>query len=93
MQLQPVALNLSLTEVFQKERRRIAYERLLLDALHGNSTLFVRRDELEAAWTWIDGIHAAWQQVSNTPKTYPAGTPGPVAADRMLEHAGTRWRG
>ena len=93
VQLQPVALNLSLTEVFQKERRRIAYERLLLDALHGNSTLFVRRDELEAAWTWIDGIHAAWQQVSNTPKTYPAGTPGPVAADRMLEHAGTRWRG
>lgn len=93
IQLQPVALNLSLTEAFQKERRRIAYERLLLDALHGNSTLFVRRDELEAAWSWIDGIHAAWKQVGMAPKTYPAGTPGPVASDRMLEQAGTRWHG
>ncbi len=93
VQLQPVALNLSLTEAFQRDRRRIAYERLLLDALHGNGTLFVRRDELEAAWSWIDGIHAAWQQVGMTPKTYPAGTPGPVAADRMLEQAGTRWHG
>lgn len=93
VQLQPVALNLSLTEAFQKERRRIAYERLLLDALHGNGTLFVRRDELEAAWAWIDGIHAAWKQVGMVPKTYPAGTPGPVAADRMLEQAGTSWHG
>ena len=93
VQLQPVALNLSLTEAFPKERRRIAYERLLLDALHGISTLFVRRDELEAAWTWIDGIHAAWKQVGVIPKTYPAGTPGPVAADRMLEQAGTHWHG
>jgi glucose-6-phosphate 1-dehydrogenase len=93
VQLQPVALNISLTEAFQKERRRIAYERLLLDALHGNGTLFVRRDELEAAWAWIDGIHAAWKQVGMTPKTYPAGTPGPVAADRMLEQAGTQWHG
>ncbi len=93
VQLQPVALNLSLTEAFHKERRRIAYERLLLDALHGNSTLFVRRDELEAAWAWIDGIHVAWNQVAMVPKTYPAGTPGPVAADRMLEQAGTRWHG
>jgi glucose-6-phosphate 1-dehydrogenase len=93
VQLQPVALNLSLTEAFQRDRRRIAYERLLLDALHGNGTLFVRRDELEAAWAWIDGIHAAWQQVGMTPKTYPSGTPGPVAADRMMEQAGTRWHG
>jgi glucose-6-phosphate 1-dehydrogenase len=93
VQLQPVALNLSLTDAFPQERRRIAYERLLLDALRGISTLFVRRDELEAAWAWIDGIHAAWKQVAMTPKTYPAGTPGPVAADRMLEHAGVRWHG
>lgn len=91
--LRPVALNLSLTEAFQKERRRIAYERLLLDALRGNSTLFVRRDELEAAWVWIDGIHAAWKQIGMMPKPYPAGTPGPVAADRMLEFSGKRWHG
>jgi glucose-6-phosphate 1-dehydrogenase len=93
VQLQPVALNLSLTEAFRKERRRIAYERLLLDALHGVGTLFVRRDELEAAWAWIDGIHAAWKHLGAVPKTYPAGTPGPVAADRMLEQVGTRWHG
>ncbi|MCB1626811.1 MAG: glucose-6-phosphate dehydrogenase [Xanthomonadales bacterium] len=91
IQLKPVALNLSLTEAFDSERRRIAYERLLLDAFCGNSTLFVRRDELEAAWRWIDGIHAAWDEIGLEPKAYPAGTPGPVAADRMLEAFGAQW--
>jgi glucose-6-phosphate 1-dehydrogenase len=91
VRLKPVALNLSLTEAFDVERRRIAYERLLLDAFKGNSTLFVRRDELEAAWHWIDGIHRAWAEVELQPKPYPAGTPGPVASDRMLEAFEARW--
>lgn len=88
VQLRPVALNLSLAEAFGKERRRIAYERLLLDALKGNSTLFVRRDELEAAWTWIDGIHRGWMQAGMRPLPYPAGGDGPEDARRMPGAAG-----
>lgn len=91
VRLKPVGLNLSLTEAFDAERRRIAYERLLLDAFKGVSTLFVRRDELEAAWLWIDGIHRAWDEIALQPKPYPAGTPGPVASDRMLETFGAKW--
>jgi glucose-6-phosphate 1-dehydrogenase len=93
VKLRPVALNLSLTEAFANERRRIAYERLLLDAMHGNSTLFVRRDELEAAWSWIDGIQDGWRKTELAPKPYPSGTSGPVAAERMMELAGFRWHG
>jgi len=88
VQLRPVALNLSLSEAFGKERRRIAYERLLLDALKGNSTLFVRRDELEAAWTWIDGIHRGWMQAGMRPVPYPAGGDGPQDARHMPGAAG-----
>ncbi len=91
VQLRPAALNLSLTEAFGRERRRIAYERLLLDALNGNSTLFVRRDELEAAWSWVDGVLSSWKQAGQPPRSYPAGTWGPVQAERMLEIAGARW--
>ncbi len=83
VQLQPVALNLSLADAFGTDRRRIAYERLLLDALNGNSTLFVRRDELEAAWLWIDGIHTGWVQAGMRPVPYAAGGPGPLEACDM----------
>ena len=59
MQLRRWRLSLSLTDAFKSApRRRIAYERLLLEAINGNQTLFVRRDEVEAAWTWVDGIVA-----------------------------------
>src|SRR5207248_9926361 len=67
MRLSPLSLDLSLTDAFRSERRRIAYERLLLDVMAGNATLFVRGDEVEAAWAWIDGIELAWRE---------AGTPG-----------------
>ncbi len=83
VQLQPVSLNLSLADAFGTDRRRIAYERLLLDALNGNSTLFVRRDELEAAWTWIDGIHTGWVQAGMRPVPYAAGSAGPAEACDM----------
>lgn len=89
--LRPLALNLSLTEAFGQYRRRIAYERLLLDAFKANSTLFVRRDELEAAWRWIDGIHAAWAQQGGAPKPYAAGSWGPVAAASLVERRGVSW--
>jgi glucose-6-phosphate 1-dehydrogenase len=91
VQLHPVGLNLSLTEAFETPRQRIAYERLLLDAIQGNSTLFVRRDELEAAWSWIDGIHRAWQETATKPKLYAAGTNGPEEADELKQRSRAHW--
>jgi glucose-6-phosphate 1-dehydrogenase len=93
MQLRPLWLNLSLSDTFrsQSPRRRIAYERLLLEALHGKSTLFVRRDEAEAAWAWIDAIIAGWKRQGMPPLIYPAGTWGPSAAIALVERSGHSW--
>jgi glucose-6-phosphate 1-dehydrogenase len=85
-----VALDVSLTSA-SGQRRRIAYERLLLDLLEGDPTLFVRRDEVEAAWTWIDSIHAAWAQSGVETKGYTAGTWGPSAAIALTERDGATW--
>jgi glucose-6-phosphate 1-dehydrogenase len=68
-----------------------AYERLLLDAMVGDSTLFARRDEVEEAWRIVDSIVAAWQQGDRRPEPYAAGSWGPADADRILG-AGRRWR-
>jgi glucose-6-phosphate 1-dehydrogenase len=76
LQLQPLSLNLSNP---LNVNRRIAYERLLLDTLHGNPALFVRNDEVEASWAWIDSIVAAWQKTDAPLHTYPAGSWGPDA--------------
>jgi glucose-6-phosphate 1-dehydrogenase len=72
-------------------RRRIAYERLLLDALHGDSTLFVRRDEAEQAWKWVDEVAEAWAGEGVAPMDYPAGSWGPEAADTLLARTGREW--
>ncbi len=91
MQLKPLALNLSLDNAFKETRRRIAYERLLLEALNNNQTLFVRRDEAEAAWTWIDSIIDGWKTQSMQPKPYPAGSWGPSDAFTLIGMNGHRW--
>jgi glucose-6-phosphate 1-dehydrogenase len=91
MRLSPLSLDLSLTDAFRAQRRRIAYERLLLDALGGNPTLFVRADEVEAAWTWIDGIEEAWNEAGLAPQSYAAGSRGPDAADALVARRGYRW--
>ncbi len=70
-----------------------AYERLLLDALEGDATLFIRRDEVEAAWTFVDGIRAAWDGAPlEEANFYPAGTWGPSAADELVRRDGHHWR-
>ncbi len=86
-----VNLNLSLDNGFSGQRRRIAYERMLLDVLRNNSALFVRRDEVEAAWKWIDGIIDGWRTTDQQPKSYPAGSWGPNAAIGLLERHGHSW--
>jgi glucose-6-phosphate 1-dehydrogenase len=60
IRLREVPLAIGMADAFADSRRRIAYERLLLDLIEGDPTLFVRRDEVEAQWQWIDGIRAAW---------------------------------
>jgi glucose-6-phosphate 1-dehydrogenase len=68
-----------------------AYERLLMDVVRGNPTLFMRRDEVEAAWTWIDPIKAAWAASEESPKPYTAGSWGPSAAVALIERDGRSW--
>jgi glucose-6-phosphate 1-dehydrogenase len=91
VQLQTLPLELSLRDAFGASRSRIAYERLLLDALKGNTTLFVRRDEVEAAWAWIDGIQEGWRRAGQAPKPYPSGTWGPTSAIALAERNGHSW--
>jgi glucose-6-phosphate 1-dehydrogenase len=91
VRLREIPLDIGLANAFSEYRRRIAYERLLLDLIEGDPTLFVRRDEVEAQWTWIDGIRAAWAEKGMTPKPYAAGTWGPTAAIALTERDGVSW--
>jgi glucose-6-phosphate 1-dehydrogenase len=91
LRLREVPLDLGLMNAFSEYRRRIAYERLLLDLIEGDPTLFVRRDEVEAQWTWIDRIRAAWAEKGITPRSYAAGTWGPSAAIALTERDGISW--
>ncbi|MFA7264539.1 MAG: glucose-6-phosphate dehydrogenase, partial [Caulobacter sp.] len=93
MRLQPLPLSLSLARALGGEggRRRIAYERLLLDALRGDQTLFVRNDEVEAAWRFVDGVADAWAAAGMAPRPYPAGSWGPGGAFALIERSGRSW--
>jgi glucose-6-phosphate 1-dehydrogenase len=84
LELQPLPLDLSMPV---SPRRRIAYERLLLDALNGNNSLFVRADEVEAAWSWIDSVADAWQAAGTPILPYLAGSWGPSEAAQYLQDA------
>jgi len=86
--LQALPLSLSLDG---GGRRRIAYERLMLDVLADNPSLFVRRDEVELAWAWIDGVADTWRDLSIAPKPYAAGSWGPAGAFALLERSGRDW--
>lgn len=89
--LQTTKLDLSFSDTFKTERIADAYERLLLEAMTGNQALFVRRDEVEQSWTWVDGIIQAWEQSGEKPKSYPAGTWGPVASVALITKDGRSW--
>ena len=92
VRLREVPLNLSLDAEFAGSRRRIAYERLLLDLIEGDQTLFVRRDEVEAQWTWIDAIREGWAANDMKPKHYASGTWGPAASIALTERDGVTWQ-
>jgi glucose-6-phosphate 1-dehydrogenase len=91
VRLREVPLDISMPDAFAGPQKRIAYERLLLDLIEGNQTLFVRRDEVEAQWDWIDAIRAGWAEHGETPKTYTAGSWGPSAAIALAERDGVTW--
>ena len=90
MRLRPVPLDMSFASTFAV-RNPDAYERLVLDVVRGNQTLFMRRDEVEAAWAWIDPILEAWSLAPEPPKPYTAGTWGPSAAIALIERDGRTW--
>ena len=91
IRLREVPLDLSLTNAFAGVRRRIAYERLLLDFLEADPTLFVRRDEVEAQWVWIDAIRDGWEANQIRVQSYAAGTWGPVDTIALTKRDGVSW--
>ena len=90
MRLRAIPLDMSFAESFGW-RNPDAYERLLMDVVRGDQTLFMRRDELAAAWRWIDPIRAAWTASPDGPKPYTAGSWGPSAAIALIERDNRNW--
>jgi glucose-6-phosphate 1-dehydrogenase len=93
LRIEPVKMDFHYGTSFGKASPE-AYERLLLDAMSGDATLFARRDEVEEAWTFIDPIEEAWHAKKDAPELYfyPAGSWGPEAADDLLARDGYAWR-
>ncbi len=90
LRLRPTRLNISFQEAFAT-RYPDAYERLLMDAVRGNPTLFMRRDEVEAAWRWVEPIIQSWAGSLESPRPYPAGSWGPTASIALIERDGRTW--
>ncbi|RHW26554.1 glucose-6-phosphate dehydrogenase [Nocardioides immobilis] len=91
IRLRPVSLDLSYATAFG-QRSPDAYERLLMDVMRGNPTLFMRRDEVEAAWAWVEPILRQWAASPHRPRRYAAGTSGPTAATTLIERDGRTWQ-
>ena len=89
-QIQPVTMDFEYQDAFDQGLPE-AYERLLLDVLRGDSTLFTRSDELEEAWRFVTPILDHWEQTKAKPEFYPAGSWGPKAADQLIQSTGRRW--
>ena len=90
LRLLPTDLDISFEQAFGT-RFPDAYERLLMDCVRGNPTLFMRRDEVEAAWSWVEPIIEAWEDQRESPRLYPAGSWGPTSAIALIERDGRTW--
>jgi len=90
LRLSPTGLDIRFEKTFGM-RFPDAYERLLMDTVRGNATLFMRHDEVEAAWTWVEPILEAWTSRPDQPRPYPAGSWGPTAAIALIERNGRTW--
>ena len=94
MRLIDVPLDMTFSEALGDEAEEVpdAYERLIMDVIRGNQTLFMRGDEVEAAWTWTDPIIEGWQARNDVPKHYDTGSSGPEDSLMLLHRDGRRWR-
>ncbi|MDQ2088484.1 glucose-6-phosphate dehydrogenase [Marimonas arenosa] len=94
MRLIDVPLDMSFAEALGPESGMVAdaYERLIMDVVRGNQTLFMRGDEVEAAWAWTDPIIAGWEERGEAPLPYDSGSSGPVEALALMHKDGRRWR-
>ena len=90
LRVKSLPLNLSYAESFTL-RYPDAYERLLMDVVRGNLSLFMRRDEVEAAWRWVDGLIEAWDTGGYQPEAYPAGADGPMSAAMLMDRDNRSW--
>ena len=90
-QIHPVTMNFQFEDAFGGELPE-AYERLLLDVLRGDSTLFTRSDELEEAWKFVTPVLEYWESQTIRPEPYAAGSWGPDKADQLLGSTGRSWR-
>ncbi len=95
MRLVDVPLDMSFAEALGPENQDPpdAYERLVMDVIRGNQTLFMRGDEVEAAWAWTDPIIAGWRARGDVPKPYESGSTGPGDAELLMKRDGRRWQG
>jgi glucose-6-phosphate 1-dehydrogenase len=91
MHIQENKLDLSFSDTYNDERVVDAYERLMLEVLNGNQSLFVSRDEVEAAWIWADSIIEAWKTTNEAPKPYAAGSWGPVSSISLIARDDRQW--
>jgi glucose-6-phosphate 1-dehydrogenase len=94
MRLTEVPLDMTFAEAIKEhdEDTPDAYERLVMDVIRGDQTLFMRGDEVEAAWAWADPIIADWETDGNKPKPYDPGGSGPDDSLMLLHRDGRRWR-
>ena len=94
MRLVDVPLDMTFSEALGPEGEDIpdAYERLIMDVIRGNQTLFMRGDEVEAAWAWTDPIILGWEERRDRPIPYESGSAGPDEALALMHQDGRKWR-
>ena len=94
MRLVQVPLDMSFADALGTEGTDMpdAYERLIMDVIRGNQTLFMRGDEVEAAWAWADPIIRGWEERIEKPQAYDTGSSGPDDALMLMHRDGRRWR-
>ncbi len=90
LRLRPADLDISFEKAFSV-RYPDSYERLLMDTVRGHATLFMRRDEVETAWSWVEPILRAWEDAPEKPRPYAAGSWGPTASIALIERDGRTW--
>ncbi len=94
MRLVDVPLDMTFADALGPDAEHVpdAYERLIMDVIRGNQTLFMRGDEVEAAWAWTDPLIEGWKERGDKPSTYEAGSAGPEEALMLMHRDGRRWR-